>query len=124
MFIVGKRFLPWLLVQIAKIRSSELNTLGVLAIALGFASIAYVAFDASFALGSFLAGVMLGESEIGKKSAENTLSMRDTFSVLFFVSVGMLCAEYKRLHDESIHISNDVISERIYRWMKQQNLSH
>ena len=90
MFIVGKRFLPWLLVQIAKIRSSELNTLGVLAIALGFASIAYVAFDASFALGSFLAGVMLGESEIGKKSAENTLSMRDTFSVLFFVSVGML----------------------------------
>ena len=36
----------------------------------------------------------------------------------------MLCAEYKRLHDESIHISNDVISKRIYRWMKQRNLSH
>lgn len=90
MFIVGKRFLPWLLVQIAKIRSAELNTLGILAIALGFASIAYVVFGASLALGAFLAGVMLGESEIGKKSAESTLSMRDTFSVLFFVSVGML----------------------------------
>ncbi len=61
-----------------------------LAIALGFASIAYVVFDASLALGAFLAGVMLSESEIGKKSAENTLPLRDAFSVLFFVSVGML----------------------------------
>lgn len=90
MFFVGKRFLPWLLVQIDKIQSSEISTLGTLAIALGFASIAYVVFDASFALGAFLAGVMLGETEIGKKSADNTLSMRDTFSVIFFVSVGML----------------------------------
>lgn len=90
MFIIGKKFLPWLLVQIAKIRSAELNTLGILAIALGFAALAYVVFDASLALGAFLAGVMLGESEIGKKSAESTRSMRDTFSVLFFVSVGML----------------------------------
>jgi CPA2 family monovalent cation:H+ antiporter-2 len=90
MFVVGRRFLPWLLVQIAKMRSAELNTLGTLAIALGFASIAYLVFDASLALGAFLAGVMLSESEIGKKSAENTLSLRDAFSVLFFVSVGML----------------------------------
>jgi CPA2 family monovalent cation:H+ antiporter-2 len=90
MFVVGRRFLPWLLLQIAKMRSAELNTLGTLAIALGFASIAYVVFDASLALGAFLAGVMLSESEIGKKSAENTLPLRDAFSVLFFVSVGML----------------------------------
>jgi CPA2 family monovalent cation:H+ antiporter-2 len=90
MFVVGRRFLPWLLVQIAKMRSAELNTLGTLAIALGFASIAYLVFDASLALGAFLAGVMLSESEIGKKSAENTLPLRDVFSVLFFVSVGML----------------------------------
>lgn len=90
MFVVGRRFLPWLLVQIARMRSAELNTLGILAIALGFASIAYVVFDASLALGAFLAGVMLSESEIGKKSAENTLPLRDAFSVLFFVSVGML----------------------------------
>ena len=90
MFIVGRRFLPWLLVSIAKMRSPELNTLGTLAIALGFASVAYFVFDASLALGAFLAGVMLGESEIGRKSSESTLSMRDAFSVLFFVSVGML----------------------------------
>lgn len=90
MFVVGRRLLPWLFVTIAKMRSPELNTLGTLAIALGFASIAYVVFDASLALGAFLAGVMLNESEIGRKSAETTVSMRDAFSVLFFVSVGML----------------------------------
>jgi len=90
MFIVGRRFLPWLLISVAKMRSVELNTLCTLAIALGFASVAYVVFNASLALGAFLAGVMLNESEIGSKSAESTLPMRDTFSVLFFVSVGML----------------------------------
>ncbi len=90
MMIVGKRFLPWLLVAISRLRSSELNTLGTLAIAMGFAFIAYVLFDASFALGAFLAGMVLNESEIGKKSAENSLPMRDAFSVLFFVSAGML----------------------------------
>lgn len=90
MMLVGRRFLPWLLTNLAKIHSAELSTLGILAIALGFAFIAYVVFDASFALGAFLAGVMLNETEIGRKSAENTLPMRDAFSVLFFVSVGML----------------------------------
>lgn len=90
MLIFGRRFLPWLLVSIAKLRSAELSTLGTLAIALGFASIAYVVFDASLALGAFLAGVMLNESVIGRKSAKNSLPMRDAFSVLFFVSVGML----------------------------------
>ena len=47
-------------------------------------------FGASFALGAFLAGMVLGESKIGRESAENSLPMRDAFSVLFFVSVGML----------------------------------
>lgn len=90
MFLVGRRFLPWIFAQIGKLGSGELTTLGTLAIALGFAWIAYVVFDASFALGAFLAGVMLNESAIGRKAAETTLPIRDTFSVLFFVSVGML----------------------------------
>lgn len=90
MLVFGRRFLPWLLVSISKLRSAELNTLGTLAIALGFASIAYIIFDASLALGAFLAGVMLSESKIGRKSAKSSLPMRDAFSVLFFVSVGML----------------------------------
>ena len=90
MLLIGRRFLPWLLTNIATLRSAELSTLGTLAIALGFAFIAYVVFDASFALGAFLAGVMLNETEIGRQSAEGSLPMRDAFSVLFFVSVGML----------------------------------
>lgn len=90
MIVVGRRLLPWMLVKIAKIGSDELSTLGSLAIALGFALIAYVIFDTSLALGAFLAGVMLNESEVGRKSAENSVQIRDAFSVLFFVSVGML----------------------------------
>lgn len=90
MAVVGRRLLPWVLAKIAKIGSEELNTLGSLAIALGFAMIAYAIFDASLALGAFLAGVMLNESEIGRKSADSSVQMRDAFSVLFFVSIGML----------------------------------
>jgi CPA2 family monovalent cation:H+ antiporter-2 len=90
MFVIGRRFLPWLLLNIAKMKSSELSTLGTLSIALGFAYVAYVVFDASLALGAFLAGMVLGESEVGRKSAKNSLPMRDAFAVLFFVSAGML----------------------------------
>ncbi len=90
MLIVGRRFLPWLLTIVARFRSHELNALCTLSIALGFAGIAYVVFDASLALGAFLSGMVLSESEIGRRSAKNTLAMRDTFSVLFFLSVGML----------------------------------
>lgn len=94
MVVVGRKLLPWVLIKVAAMRSAELNTLGTLAIALGFAVIAYVVFDASLALGAFLAGVMLNESEIGRKSAASSLQMRDAFSVLFFVSVGMLFDPY------------------------------
>jgi CPA2 family monovalent cation:H+ antiporter-2 len=90
MLVVGRRLLPPLLVAIAQARSRELTTLGTLAIALGFAYLAYTVFGASFALGAFLAGLVLSESEIGYKAAEQSLPMRDAFAVLFFVSVGML----------------------------------
>lgn len=90
MIIIGRRFLPNLLVAIAKLRSRELSTLGTLAIALSFAFIAYTVFDASFALGAFLAGLIMSESEVGEKAGEQSLPMRDAFAVIFFVSVGML----------------------------------
>lgn len=90
MYLLGRKLLPWLLTSIAQTRSAELITLGTLAIALGFAFIAYTMFDASFALGAFLAGLVLGESEVGNRAADKSLPMRDAFAVLFFVSVGML----------------------------------
>ena len=90
MFLVGSRVLPWVLVRIAHTRSRELFTLGVLAIALGIAWLAYAVFGASFALGAFVAGLVLNGSPLGHSAAERSLPFRDAFAVLFFVSVGML----------------------------------
>lgn len=90
MLVVGSRVFPWLLVRIAHTKSRELFTLGVLAIALGIAYLAYAAFGASFALGAFIAGLVLNGSPLGHNAAERALPLRDAFAVLFFVSVGML----------------------------------
>ncbi len=90
MLVVGGRVLPWLLVRIAHTRSSELFTLGVLSIALGIAWVAYAVFGASFALGAFVAGLVLNGTPLGHNAAERALPLRDAFAVLFFVSVGML----------------------------------
>ncbi len=89
MLFVGGKVLPWVLVRIAHTRSRELFTLGVLAIALGIAWIAYQLFH-SFALGAFLAGLVLNGTPLGHNAAERSLPLRDAFAVLFFVSVGML----------------------------------
>ena len=90
MTVIGRKLLPRLLIAIAKTKSRELMSLGSLAIACGFAFVAYSLFGASFALGAFIAGLILNESEIGKKSAERSLPLRDIFAVLFFISAGML----------------------------------
>jgi CPA2 family monovalent cation:H+ antiporter-2 len=90
MIVVGRRFIPWVLHHIAHTGSRELFRLGVLAIALGFAFGAAKLFGVSFALGAFFAGMILSESELSQRAAEETLPLRDAFAVLFFVSVGML----------------------------------
>jgi Kef-type K+ transport system, predicted NAD-binding component len=90
MLVVGARVLPWVLVRIAHTRSRELFTLGVLSISLGIAYLAYAVFGASFALGAFIAGVVLNGTPLGHNAAERALPLRDAFAVLFFVSVGML----------------------------------
>jgi len=89
MLVIGAKVLPWVLVRIAHTKSRELFTLGVLAIALGIAWVAYYLFH-SFALGAFLAGLVLNSSPLGHNAAERSLPLRDAFAVLFFVSVGML----------------------------------
>lgn len=90
MLFVGARVFPWLIVQVAHLRSRELMSLGTLTLALGLAWVAYELFDASFALGAFLAGVVLNGTKFTHRIAEDSLPLRDTFAVLFFVSVGML----------------------------------
>jgi CPA2 family monovalent cation:H+ antiporter-2 len=90
MLIVGRRLIPWMLHRIAHMGSRELFRLGVLAIALGVAFGAAELFGVSLALGAFFAGMILSESELSQSAAQESLPMRDAFSVLFFVSVGML----------------------------------
>ncbi|KGM28524.1 Kef family K(+) transporter [Photorhabdus luminescens] len=90
MIVVGRRLIPWVLAKTASTGSRELFTLAVLVIALGIAYGAVALFDASFALGAFFAGMVLNESELSHRAAQDTLPLRDAFAVLFFVSVGML----------------------------------
>ena len=86
----GRRLIPMLLQMMANTGSRELFGLAVLAIALGVALAASALFDVSFALGAFFAGMILAESKLSQRAAEQILPMRDAFAVLFFVSVGML----------------------------------
>ena len=90
MVLVGRRLLPRLLWLIARTGSRELFTLCVISAAVGVAYGAAVLFDVSFALGAFFAGMMMRESELSHRAAEQSLPLRDAFAVLFFVSVGML----------------------------------
>lgn len=90
MLIVGRRIIPMMLHYVAHTGSRELFRLAVLAISLGVAFGAASLFDVSFALGAFFAGMILSESELSQRAANETLPLRDAFAVLFFVSVGML----------------------------------
>jgi CPA2 family monovalent cation:H+ antiporter-2 len=90
MLVVGRRVIPWILHYVAHTGSRELFRLAVFAISLGVAFGAAILFDVSFALGAFFAGMILSESELSQRAANETLPLRDAFAVLFFVSVGML----------------------------------
>ncbi|MBK7656278.1 MAG: cation:proton antiporter [Betaproteobacteria bacterium] len=90
MLVVGRKVLPWILWQVARTGSRELFTLSVIATAIGIAYGASALFNVSFALGAFFAGSVMRESEFSHRAAEESLPLRDAFSVLFFVSVGML----------------------------------
>jgi CPA2 family monovalent cation:H+ antiporter-2 len=90
MLVGGGRFFPWLLWQVARTGSRELFTLCVISAAVGIAYLAAAIFGASFALGAFLAGMVLNKSALSHRAAEESLPLREAFSVLFFVSVGML----------------------------------
>jgi monovalent cation:H+ antiporter-2, CPA2 family len=90
MLVVGRRVIPWLMHHTAHTGSRELFRLAVYAIALGVAFGAAKMFDVSFALGAFFAGMVMGESNLSQRAAEEAIPLRDAFAVLFFVSVGML----------------------------------
>jgi K+:H+ antiporter len=88
--VVGRRVVPKFMNYIARTGSRELFTLSVLVVALGIATGSAIVFGVSMALGAFLAGMVVGQSDVSHQAASNALPMRDAFAVLFFVSVGML----------------------------------
>ncbi len=90
MFVVARRLFPRLLWAVARTGSRELFTLAVISAAVGVAYASARLFSVSFALGAFFAGMMMRESALSHRAAEESLPLRDAFSVLFFVSVGML----------------------------------
>ncbi len=87
---VGSRFMPWILKKIVQTRSQELFTLTVLAVAFLTAVAAAYIFNASFALGAFLGGMVVGKSKVSHQAGAELIPLRDAFAVLFFLSVGML----------------------------------
>jgi CPA2 family monovalent cation:H+ antiporter-2 len=90
LFLVGRRVIPLMLHYTAHTGSRELFRLAVLSVALGVAFLAAELFGVSFALGAFFAGMILKESQLAQRAAEESLPFRDAFAVLFFVSIGML----------------------------------
>ena len=89
-YVVGTRLLPWVFGTVARLGSSELFLLAVVATALLTAFISSAVFGLSLALGAFVAGLIVSESELSHQAAGEVTPFRDLFAVLFFVSVGML----------------------------------
>lgn len=90
MLVVGARVIPWFLTRLAYLRSRELFVVAVVVITVGTAPAASALFGVSLALGAFLAGMMISESALSHQVEAQVLPFRETFGVLFFVSVGML----------------------------------
>jgi monovalent cation:H+ antiporter-2, CPA2 family len=90
MLLVGARLLRWSLERVADINSRELFTLAVVVAALGIGFGASELFGLSFALGAFVAGVVVGESDHSHRAAAELQPLQDAFGALFFVAMGML----------------------------------
>lgn len=88
--VIGGRCMPWMLKKVVQTRSQELFTLTVLAVAFLTAVAAAYIFNASFALGAFLGGMVVGKSHVSHQAGAELIPLRDAFAILFFLSVGML----------------------------------
>jgi CPA2 family monovalent cation:H+ antiporter-2 len=89
-YVVGARVLPWLFRTVSRLGSPELFLLSVFATALLAAFLSSAVFGLSLALGAFVAGLIVSESDLSHQAAGEIIPFRDLFAVLFFVSVGML----------------------------------
>ncbi|WP_130470024.1 cation:proton antiporter [Candidatus Magnetaquicoccus inordinatus] len=101
MLLVGVRLIPWLLRRVAQWNSREIFSLTLLAVGLGVGYITYLS-GLSFALGAFVAGMVLGGSHFGHQALSDITPVRDLFAMLFFVSVGMMLDPLYLLNNASI----------------------
>jgi CPA2 family monovalent cation:H+ antiporter-2 len=88
-YLVGTRVIPWVLYRIISLGLREMFLLTILIIAVGTALLAQL-IGLSFALGAFLAGMIVSESEAADDVLNEIIPLRDVFASLFFVSIGML----------------------------------
>lgn len=103
MLIIGKRLVPKIMQLVVRLGSRELFTLTVVAAAISIAYGSYAIFGVSMALGAFFAGMVVKESDFSHRAEEETLPLREVFSILFFVSVGMLF-DPKIIIEQPLHI--------------------
>ncbi|MBM3933692.1 MAG: hypothetical protein FJ319_05240 [SAR202 cluster bacterium] len=88
-WILGGKVIPWVLKRITLLGSRELFLLAVVAVIFGTAAVTSMT-GLSAAMGAFLAGMILAESDFGHRALSEVLPLKDTFAALFFVSLGML----------------------------------
>jgi CPA2 family monovalent cation:H+ antiporter-2 len=96
--VLGTRLLPKLLTFVLSWRSRELFLVCVVAIGVGIGYVTWLA-GLSFALGAFVAGLVLSESEFSHQALSDVVPIRDLFGLLFFVSVGMLLDPAFAIHN-------------------------
>src|SRR5262249_38847144 len=126
-FVLAVRVIPWILSTVARTDSRELFTLTILVVTLGIAVGSAKMFGASMALGAFLAGMIVGQSEFSLRAATEALPMRDAFAVLFFVSVGMLFDARHVLHSPGLVVGTlavvllgkPLVALFVVRWLGQ-----
>jgi CPA2 family monovalent cation:H+ antiporter-2 len=87
--ITARKFIPWLLYRVVRTRSRELFLLTIVALCAGITMLT-AASGLSLALGAFLAGLVVSESEYSHEAMGNIQPLRDVFAFFFFVFVGML----------------------------------
>jgi CPA2 family monovalent cation:H+ antiporter-2 len=90
MFTIGRKVVAYILFKVAHTRSSELFTLTILALTFLIATSSSLLFGASIALGAFIAGMVIGQTDVRHQASAHASTMKDAFIVIFFLSVGML----------------------------------
>jgi len=88
-FIAARKIVPFLLHQVIRLKNREMFFLLVVLLCLGAAWISF-SLGLSLALGAFLAGIIISESEYSHQIVSDIMPFRDYFASIFFISIGML----------------------------------